>query len=125
MKNKIKKELKKHITGVTLFFAVLFLVLGVVVGFLGYNIVNKDKDYSTKIELNGDEVINLSVNENYEELGATFIINGVDYKNEVVVSGEVDTQVEGTYVVTYTLSNESVNIVLKRLVNVGGDSNGN
>ena len=96
-----------------------------VVGFLGYTIVNKDKDDSTKIELNGDEVINLSVNENYEELGATFIINGVDYKNEVVVSGEVDTKVEGTYVVTYTLSNESVNIVLKRLVNVGGDSNGN
>ena len=77
------------------------------------------------IELNGDEVINLNVGDEYDDLGATFIIDGVDYKNEVVITGDVDTSKEGIYVVTYTLKNNKADIVLKRLVNVGGVSDGN
>ena len=80
---------------------------------------------STTIELNGDEVINLNVGDEYDDLGATFIIDGVDYKNEVVITGDVDTSKEGIYVVTYTLKNNKADIVLKRLVNVGGVSDGN
>lgn len=123
MKKKIKKELKKHITGVTLFFAIFFLIVGVVVGYVAYTLVNNDKDTTTKIELIGEEVVVLEVGEEYEELGATFIINGTDYASEIKVENNVDTDEEGVYTVTYTLSNTSYNIVLKRLVTVGGDSN--
>lgn len=122
IKKQVKKEIKKHITGITLFFAVLFLVVGAVIGFVGYSVLNKET--STTIELKGDEVINLSVGEKYKELGATFIIDGVDYESEVIIDEDVDTSKEGIYVVTYTLKNAKVDIILKRIVNVGGVSDG-
>lgn len=124
MKKKVQKELKKHLTGVTLFFAVLFLIIGVVGGFIGYSVVNRSKDDTTKIELNGDEVIELELGEKYKELGATFIINGIDYENDVEIINDVNTERSGIYVVTYTLKNELYNISLKRVVCVGGESNG-
>lgn len=122
VKKELKKQIKKHITGITLFFAVLFLIIGAVIGFVAYMVLNEEA--STKIELNGAEVVNLNIGDEYTDLGATFIIDGVDYKAEVVVEGSVDTNKEGIYVVTYTLKNNAVDIVLKRLVNVGGVSYG-
>ena len=123
IKKNIKKEIKKHLTGITLFFAVLFLVIGAVLGFVGYSLLNSGSD-ETLIELNGDEVINLEVGSKYKELGATFIIDGVDYENDVVIEGTVNTNKEGIYSVTYTLNNDCYQVVLKRIVNVGGVSNG-
>ena len=80
---------------------------------------------NTTIELNGSEVVSVNVGDTYQELGATFIIDGVDYKDDVIVEGSVKTDKAGTYVITYKLENELYNIVLKRIVTVGGVSNGN
>ena len=125
VQKKVKKQIKKHLTGVTLFFAVLFLVIGVVVGYVINGVLNSGKTNNTTIELNGSEVVSVNVGDTYQELGATFIIDGVDYKDDVIVEGSVKTDKVGTYVITYKLENELYNIVLKRIVTVGGVSNGN
>ena len=109
----------------SLFFAILFLVIGIAVGYVGYTILNDGKTSVTTIELVGDEVVTLSLNEKYNEQGAIFIIDGNDYQSDVVIEGNVDVSKTGTYVITYTLNNQIYNIVLQRIVNVGGDSNGN
>ena len=123
MKKKIKKALKKELKGITLFLAVLFLAIGAVGGFLAYNFTHKEGE--TKIELTGQNICTINLGEEYQEEGYTFIINGVDYNEYVIVSGTVDTEVAGTYVITYTLENDDYNIVLTRIVNVlGGVSDG-
>ena len=123
MNKKVKKELKKQLTGVSLFFAVLFLVIGAAIGFVVYGVLNSG-DKTTKIELVGDSVVVVELDSSYEDEGATFIIKGVDYKDDVVVDNKVDTTKEGTYLVTYKLNNDLYNIELQRIVNVGGASNG-
>ena len=42
VRKKVNKILKKQLTGVSLFFAVLFLIIGIVIGFYLYNINNKE-----------------------------------------------------------------------------------
>ena len=125
MKKNVEKVLKKHLTGVSLFFALVFLVIGMIGGYVVYEITTVDEVLETKIELTGDEIININLGETYTELGYTFIINGEDYTEDVVVSGTVDTAKAGTYVINYYLENNLYNITLTRVVNVlGGVSNG-
>ena len=123
MKKKVKKYLKKHLKGTTLIFGIIFLIVGLVAGFLVYNLTNKEG--FTKIELNGENVVNLNLGEVYNEEGVTFVIDDVDYNGDVVISNKVDTSVAGTYVITYTLNKDGHNIVLTRVINVvGGVSDG-
>lgn len=118
MKKKIKKVLKKELKGITLLLAVLFLAIGTVGGFLAYNFTHKEGE--TKIELAGENICNINLGEEYNEEGYTFIINGIDYKDDVKVSNNINNTVAGTYVITYTLKNEEYNVVLTRIVNVLG-----
>lgn len=123
MKKNVKKIIKKHLTGVTLFFGILFLVIGVVLGFIVFKALNKEGN--TKIELNGETIVTLNVGDSYEELGVTYVIDDKDYSSEVVISGNVDTTVNGRYLLTYTLDKDEHVIVLTRVVNViGGVSDG-
>ena len=123
VRNKVNKILKKQLTGVSLFFAVLFLIIGIVIGFYLYNINNKEG--FSKIELNGNGIVNLKVGDNYNEEGFTMVIDDYDYADMVLVNGSVDTSKEGVYVITYTLNEDGHNIILTRVVNVmGGEANG-
>lgn len=123
VRKKVNKILKKQLTGVSLFFAVLFLIIGIVIGFYLYNINNKEG--FSKIELNGNGIINLKVGDNYNEEGFTMVIDDYDYADKVLVNGSVDTSKEGVYVITYTLNEDGHNIILTRVVNVmGGEADG-
>ena len=123
VRKKVNKILKKQLTGVSLFFAVLFLIVGIVIGFYLYNINNKEG--FSKIELNGNGIVNLKVGDNYNEEGFTMVIDDYDYADMVLVNGSVDTSKEGVYVITYTLNEDGHNIILTRVVNVvGGEADG-
>ena len=123
VRKKVNKILKKQLTGVSLFFAVLFLIMGIVIGFYLYNINNKEG--FSKIELNGNGIVNLKVGDYYNEEGFTMVIDDYDYADMVLVNGSVDTSKEGVYVITYTLNEDGHNIILTRVVNVmGGEADG-
>ena len=123
VRKKVNKILKKQLTGVSLFFAVLFFIIGIVIGFYLYNINNKEG--FSKIELNGNGIVNLKVGDNYNEEGFTMVIDDYDYADMVLVNGSVDTSKEGVYVITYTLNEDGHNIILTRVVNVmGGEADG-
>jgi hypothetical protein len=123
VRKKVNKILKKQLTGVSLFFAVLFLIIGIVIGFYLYNINNKEG--FSKIELNGNGIVNLKVGDKYNEEGFTMVIDNYDYADMVLVNGSVDTSKEGVYVITYTLNEDGHNIILTRVVNVvGGEADG-
>ena len=123
VRKKDNKILKKQLTGVSLFFAVLFLIIGIAIGFYLYNINNKEG--FSKIELNGNGIVNLKVGDNYNEEGFTMVIDDYDYADMVLVNGSVDTSKEGVYVITYTLNEDGHNIILTRVVNVmGGEADG-
>ena len=123
VRKKVDKILKKQLTGVSLFFAVLFLIIGIVIGFYLYNINNKEG--FSKIELNGNGIVNLKVGDNYNEEGFMMVIDDYDYADKVLVNGSVDTSKEGVYVITYTLNEDGHNIILTRVVNVaGGEADG-
>jgi hypothetical protein len=123
VRKKVNKILKKQLTGVSLFFAVLFLIIGIVIGFYLYNINNKEG--FSKIELNGNGIVNLKVGDKYNEEGFTMVIDDYDYADMVLVNGSVDTSKEGVYVITYTLNEDGHNIILTRVVNVvGGEADG-
>lgn len=123
VRKKVNKILKKQLTGVSLFFAVLFLIIGIVIGFYLYNINNKEG--FSKIELNGNGIVNLKVGDNYNEEGFIMVIDDYDYARKVLVNGSVDTSKEGVYVITYTLNEDGHNIILTRVVNViGGEADG-
>ena len=61
------------------------------------------------ITLNGDETINLVVGDAYIELNAT-AEDDRDEVADVVISGEVDTSVAGTYIVSYIATDSSGNV---------------
>lgn len=70
-------------------------------------------------ELNGNEEITLNIGESYLEPG--FYANDTklgDLTSKVIVSGIVDTTKEGSYTLTYTLTNGKVSKELKRVIKV-------
>lgn len=74
----------------------------------------KDTEKPT-IELFGDETINLYVGEEYEELGAIAMDNiDGDITSNIKITGSVDTDVEGTYTITYTVSDSAKNKATKK-----------
>ena len=65
------------------------------------------------ISLIGDAELTLEVGSTYEELGATFTDN-YDEDLTVIISGDVvDTNVEGTYIITYDLIDREGNVAIQ------------
>ena len=62
-------------------------------------------DYQVNMQLNGDNIITVEFGEDYIDPGASATVydreSGATEKAEVTVSGNVDTQVPGTYMVRY------------------------
>lgn len=78
--------------------------------------VNKQKTQTEKdtekpkIELIGDETIVLKVGDKYEELKAAAVDNvDGDLSNKIKITGKVNTKVAGTYIIKYTVSDNSKN----------------
>ena len=81
------------------------------------NVIDKDAPF---IELNGDKEITIYVGENYEEKGAIAndTYDGV-LTDKIEVSGIVDKDTVGTYIITYKVVDSSNNeSILERKVNV-------
>ena len=76
------------------------------------------------LHLEGDLVVELEVGDEFVEPGyvATSELKG-DISNKVIVSGNVDTSVVGTYKLTYTLSYRGIKPKLTRLVKVSEKKN--
>ena len=59
-----------------------------------------------------------------EGLAAKHMTDDLFARAYVVVDGKVDTNKEGIYIITYTLNNDTYQMELKRIVSVGGVSDG-
>jgi len=62
------------------------------------------------ITINGSETIILNKGEQYTEQGATAQDN-VDGPTTVIISGTVNTSIPGTYIITYTSTDQAGNII--------------
>ena len=111
-KKQIQREIKK-VNPITIIFVVLFAVIGVGAGFGVALYLTKDDVFA----LNGDTEITLQVGEDYVEQGAKAIAFGKDISENIEIIGEVDTSVEGRYVLKYKVKSfRYTNYVLYRLV---------
>jgi hypothetical protein len=71
------------------------------------------------ITLNGDSTVEVPLDDSYTELGATAIDNVDGNLTVTDITGEIDVHTEGSYTVTYTISDVVGNIATKtRTVNV-------
>ncbi|MFM7055182.1 MAG: DUF5011 domain-containing protein [Bacteroidota bacterium] len=78
----------------------------------------KDDTTAPIITLNGDSEISIDLQQPYVELGAT-AIDDEDGSVTVEISGTVDINLKGQYVITYTATDEAGNIASEeRVVNV-------
>lgn len=74
--------------------------------------------YAPEITLKGQSSLTLVLGENYVELGATAINNDGSSVDVIIDNSDVNTNVPGTYMVTYTAENENGTAVAERTVNV-------
>jgi len=72
------------------------------------NVVEQPDITPPVITLNGDMSITLLLGTSYDELGAT-ATDETDGDIDVIISGPVDTDTEGTYIVTYTATDKANN----------------
>lgn len=72
------------------------------------------------ISLNGDKYIELKVGSSYEEPGATAKLNSLFSKKniEVLISGKVNSQKIGKYIITYKASKNNFETEVIRVINV-------
>ena len=70
------------------------------------------------IELNGDKEIELSLGSKYEELGAKLYYKNEDMSDKIQITGNIDVNKVGEYVITYTLNYKKLNLQTQRIVKV-------
>lgn len=109
---KIDDKQKKIHIGAILF--VLMIILGVIsLCKILSGGLNK-----TIIELNGEQEIQISLGTKYEEQGAKLYYKKQDISNEIQITGDVDINKVGEYVITYSVNYEKLNLHTERLVKV-------
>lgn len=89
---------KKNILIIKSLVVFLFLILLFLIYLSVRNIYNNSTFY-----LNGDKIMNLDLNSNYEEPGFVAVLNGKNIKNKVKIKSDVNTSKFGKYIVKYTL----------------------
>jgi len=95
---------------------ILFILIVIVSILLISNYLTEKKTFDKNItfQLNGDENVTVYVDSVYNDLG--FIArnkDGIDLSHKVKVSGNVDTSLNGEYIITYSLIDD--NGILKKL----------
>mgnify|MGYP002564888352 FL=1 len=94
----MEKGEKKNIIVIKILIILLFFILFFLMYLSVRNIYNNATFY-----LNGEKIMNLDLNANYEEPGFVAVLNGKNIKNKVKVKSDVDTSKFGEYTVKYTL----------------------
>lgn len=117
-KSSVQKQVEtavKNTHGLTIFFVVLFLVIGAVGGWFGYGFVTKNDAF----EIVGEKEITIELNGTYEEQGCKVVAWGKDETSRLKIESDLDTTKEGTYFVVYTVENiKYKNIQKVRVINV-------
>lgn len=112
------KKKKKYIV-----ISVLLVVLIAVFSFalLRSNSLGNKKEKNNKqinIVLNGDDLIEIEVLQDYTELGASAKIDGEDISTQIIMDGDVDNSKPGTYEINYIVSSNNKKASVKRTVKV-------
>lgn len=118
----IEAEVKETNTRVFLILAlfIVSIVAGVLGGYYLFSLLPKP---NTSFAINGEDIVYITVGDEYIDSGATLIIEDVDYSNQVVISGldELNTDEIGVYYVYYNVeSGDFSGVELCRLVVVTG-----
>ena len=88
---------------VILIILILFLIFG---NLLPSKKGNSNNNVTIDFKLNGNSEITLDLGSNYVDPGYSAIgSDGIDYSDKVIISGSVNTNIEGKYIITYTLNN--------------------
>lgn len=111
----------KKTHGLTIFFCVLFLIIGAVGGWFGYTIISKNDTF----EVVGEKEITLTIGQTYTEQGCKAVVFGKDLSEQIKIESDIDTTKEGTYFVVYTVDNfKYKNIQKVRVINVVAPTEG-
>jgi len=96
-----------------------FIIMAVVSFSMLFTSCSKDEDTTPPIiTLNGSSTITLELQQAYVELGAV-AVDDEDGTVPVQISGTVNTNLKGEYLITYTASDEAGNVAqAERIVNV-------
>lgn len=96
MKNKRKKSRQKIV--------LIAIIILIIIAILGKE--RNEKKILPEISLNGQETIELTQDEKYEEQGAKAHKKNKDLSENIITDGEVNTSKPGTYTVKYKITDE-------------------
>ena len=84
------------------------------------NVVYNSVNDNISFELNEADYNTISVNGNYEEKGASVLVDGIDYSDDIIIdSSDVDTSRVGVYHVSYTYASNMNQVkTIYRTINV-------
>lgn len=104
---------------IKIIISVVIVLMLIVLGVFLYNKVILDYVEDASIELIGEEIVNISLNDEYQEMGAKAYLRGKDISDLVKLSNNIDNTKVGKYIVEYTAVNKSGKEVKKqRIINV-------
>lgn len=118
-KNKKKRKLKKKPIIIVLIIICILICLLFVARKIYINIVGESK--FLKINLNGEEVINLKYNEEYNDLGAIAFYNDEDLTSDIEISNDLDNKKVGEYTYRYKIKYKKQSKEISRKINVIDD----
>ncbi|MEG1705291.1 MAG: polysaccharide deacetylase family protein [Clostridia bacterium] len=83
-------------------------------------IVNIVDDIKPELKLVGSNIVNIQLGVNYAEQGATaYDDKDGNLTSKIIITGKVNTQKEGQYILTYTVTDNSLNTAtITRIVNI-------
>jgi hypothetical protein len=123
IKRNLVKTVKKANKSILICF-VLFFIIGLGSGFVSAKALTKNDTF----KVNGEQTIELNINDEYTDQGAIAIEFNKNISSEIIVEGldKVDTSKEGKYIITYTLNSKrykNIKRIRYVIVKESGDSN--
>lgn len=97
--------------------AILF-VLMIILGVISLCKILSGGLNKTMIELNGEQEIKINLGSKYEEQGAKLYYKNEDISDKIQITGDIDTNKIGEYVITYSINYEKLNLQAQRIVKV-------
>lgn len=96
----------------------VLIIVNIILGIVLFLRINKNNKASNQFTLEGEQEIIVGLGAKYKDPGFLALENDVNINDQVVVSGNVDTSKEGTYVLVYEVSINGKIKELKRVVKV-------
>ncbi len=85
-------------------------------------VLEKENDNSLNLELIGESIITLDINDEYIDEGAKAYINDIDLSDKIIIDSNLDTSTVGTYTITYKINYNNETKELERKVIVVDNS---